>query len=98
MAQAAWGTKRRCPSCGAPFYDLNREPAICPKCDAQYISAPRVPTRLFRGQAKVAPVPVIDETEFEEDEVLERDADTSDEGDETIVEADGEEDSDELRD
>ncbi len=29
------GTKRRCISCGAKFYDLNRQPIVCPKCDAE---------------------------------------------------------------
>lgn len=98
MAQAAWGTKRRCPSCGAPFYDLNRDPVICPKCDTQYTAAPRMPTRLFRGQAKVAAVPVVEETGFEEDEVLERDDEAAEDGDEAAIESESEEDSDELRD
>lgn len=26
------GTKRACESCGAKFYDLNKDPAVCPKC------------------------------------------------------------------
>ncbi len=32
MAKAEWGSKRICPSCGARYYDLQREPVICPKC------------------------------------------------------------------
>ena len=28
----ALGEKRTCPSCDAKFYDLNKNPAICPKC------------------------------------------------------------------
>lgn len=32
MAKPEWGTKRRCDACGAPFYDLNKRPVICPKC------------------------------------------------------------------
>jgi uncharacterized protein (TIGR02300 family) len=27
------GVKRDCPNCGARFYDLNRAPARCPKCE-----------------------------------------------------------------
>src|SRR5207302_10745069 len=27
-----WGSKRICPSCGTRYYDLLREPVICPKC------------------------------------------------------------------
>ena len=36
MAKAEWGTKRICPSCGTRYYDLLREPVICPKCDTPY--------------------------------------------------------------
>lgn len=95
MAQAAWGTKRRCPSCGAPFYDLNHHPVICPKCHAEYVAAPRVPTRMFRGGKAAAP-PVVEETGFEEDEVVvERD----DEHEEDVLIAEeADEDGDEMRD
>ncbi|MBX3513539.1 MAG: FYDLN acid domain-containing protein [Xanthobacteraceae bacterium] len=31
----AAGTKRRCLSCGAKFYDLDKRPVVCPKCDAE---------------------------------------------------------------
>jgi len=30
------GLKRVCASCGTKFYDLNRDPIICPKCGAVY--------------------------------------------------------------
>lgn len=32
--KAARGTKRQCQSCGSNFYDLNRDPVICPICGA----------------------------------------------------------------
>lgn len=32
MAKPELGSKRQCMSCGAKFYDLNKDPAICPKC------------------------------------------------------------------
>ncbi|WP_150495997.1 TIGR02300 family protein [Roseibium aquae] len=32
MAKPELGTKRLCPSCGAKYYDLNRDPITCPKC------------------------------------------------------------------
>ena len=34
MSKPAWGTKRVCPSCGARFYDLRRDPITCPVCQA----------------------------------------------------------------
>lgn len=35
MTKAEWGTKRGCTTCGARFYDLNKDPIICPKCGAE---------------------------------------------------------------
>lgn len=32
MAKVDLGTKRQCPNCGAKYYDLNKSPAVCPKC------------------------------------------------------------------
>jgi uncharacterized protein (TIGR02300 family) len=36
--QAERGTKRTCQNqeCGSRFYDLNRDPAICPLCQTEY--------------------------------------------------------------
>ncbi len=33
MAKPEWGTKRKCQGCGAHFYDLKRDPIVCPKCE-----------------------------------------------------------------
>src|SRR5262245_63146410 len=30
------GTKRVCSACAAPFYDLARDPIVCPTCGAHY--------------------------------------------------------------
>jgi hypothetical protein len=39
------GTKRACqnPECGARFYDLGREPIICPICNTAYAPPPPAP-------------------------------------------------------
>ena len=29
------GTKRFCSSCASKFYDLNKQPIVCPKCAAE---------------------------------------------------------------
>lgn len=43
MAKPELGLKRTCVSCGAKFYDLTRQPAICPKCGTeQPAEQPRV--------------------------------------------------------
>ncbi|MEE9381654.1 MAG: TIGR02300 family protein [Hyphomonadaceae bacterium] len=36
MANKDLGTKQLCPSCEVKFYDLNKRPAICPKCGATF--------------------------------------------------------------
>ena len=36
MVKVEWGTKRSCLGCGASFYDLRREPIVCPKCGAEF--------------------------------------------------------------
>jgi len=36
VVKAELGTKRICESCSAKFYDLNRDPIICPKCGSVF--------------------------------------------------------------
>lgn len=36
MANPEWGTKRICPSCGARYYDLQKDPPVCPKCGTAF--------------------------------------------------------------
>jgi uncharacterized protein (TIGR02300 family) len=36
VAKPEWGSKRICPSCGTRYYDLMREPVICPKCSTPF--------------------------------------------------------------
>jgi predicted amidophosphoribosyltransferase len=48
VVKPAWGMKRTCQGCGAHFYDLQKDPIICPKCatvydpDAVIAHAPRL--------------------------------------------------------
>jgi len=35
--KALRGTKRGCHACAARFYDLAREPIVCPSCGAHYV-------------------------------------------------------------
>ena len=37
MAKPELGTKRLCGSCGAKFYDLSKDPIICPKCGTTFV-------------------------------------------------------------
>ncbi len=36
VTKPEWGTKRECQNCGARFYDLKREPIVCPKCETVF--------------------------------------------------------------
>ena len=36
MAEAEWGAKRSCPSCAVRFYDLMKDPAVCPSCGESF--------------------------------------------------------------
>ncbi len=46
--KAARGSKRLCPNCGSKFYDLNRDPIICPICQSVY-TAHDAPVRATGG-------------------------------------------------
>ena len=53
MAKPEWGTKRICPSCGARYYDLLREPVICPKCSTPFDPEAFLKSRRARPAAPV---------------------------------------------
>ncbi len=44
MVDPKLGTKRVCEACGAKFYDLNKSPAVCPKCGHAYDPAAAMAT------------------------------------------------------
>jgi uncharacterized protein (TIGR02300 family) len=45
LAKSALGTKRICTGCAAKFYDLGKDPIVCPTCDTVYVIAPPAPVR-----------------------------------------------------
>lgn len=53
MALAEWGVKHVCASCHCRFYDLNRDPVICPKC-----ATPFDPDILFKTRKGRSSQPV----------------------------------------
>jgi uncharacterized protein (TIGR02300 family) len=58
LAKPEWGTKRICPSCGARYYDLLRDPVVCPKC-----STPFDPEAFLRARRARPAAPVEKELE-----------------------------------
>ena len=70
MAKPELGTKRVCVSCGARFYDLTKQPAVCPKCSTeQPAEQPRMRRSAGpvedRRRPKVAPVPGLEDADVE---------------------------------
>lgn len=104
MAKPEWGLKRICPQCGTRYYDMKKNPPVCPSCGA--IFDPEALTKSRRGRsnaeekAKKA-VPTPDEIEDlpivdgEADDAIIEDADELGEDDvdvEDVVEVEADED------
>ena len=50
MGRPELGKKYACTGCHAPFYDLNRSPAVCPKCGVEQ------PTEQPRALRQIPPL------------------------------------------
>jgi uncharacterized protein (TIGR02300 family) len=80
VAKPELGTKRQCHSCGAKFFDLNKDPIICPKCGAIFqgaaARAERAPAK-EEEEEEAAPPPAgvelvsLDEVEASEEKAAE---------------------------
>jgi uncharacterized protein (TIGR02300 family) len=104
MAKPELGTKRVCVSCGTRFYDLTKQPAVCPKCGTEQPSEQPRPRRAGgnvaeeKRRAKVVPVPGLEDAEVEvevaeeevEEDVLEDTSDLEDGADNIDVEVETE--------
>jgi uncharacterized protein (TIGR02300 family) len=64
VAKPELGLKRQCMSCGAKFYDLNKNPITCPKCSTPF-QATAVSGRAAPPVVARAAPPVADEDETE---------------------------------
>ena len=51
MANPALGTKRLCAGCAAKFYDLGKDPIVCPTCETVYVIPKAPPPRGGRAYA-----------------------------------------------
>lgn len=93
MPKDEWGLKRVCPSCNTRFYDLQRDPMICPACGATFSveslqagrSRPLRPEKAKPEAAQTRDVPdletedaVIDTEDDLEDDILEDEEDNVD--------------------
>ncbi len=81
MVKADLGIKRVCPQCGSRFYDLQKRPIECPKCQYAFEPESLYKQRRPRQPEAAAAVPVAAEAE---------DEDSDDEDEEAEVEAEEE--------
>ena len=92
LPKASLGTKRICPNCHLPFYDLQKSPAHCPNCAHTFDPTEVLRTRRGRGneavakaeEAKAAKAPAADSEVPEVGDVPE--AEEGEEADEELLE------------
>ena len=89
MSKPEWGIKRVCPSCSIKYYDFNKSPIICPKCQFQFDPDLLLKSRKGRSIATKTEVNVVSSDAQKEEETLEDDI-NSIENDENILEIDDE--------
>ncbi|GBR52905.1 hypothetical protein AA106555_1082 [Neokomagataea thailandica NBRC 106555] len=91
MAKPELGLKRTCVDCSVRFYDLNRVPAICPKCGGTQ------PSDIGRLKSNDEPLPEEKDPNGVQDEHdTDVDIDTGDDGDDVIADDDDLDDDDDL--
>jgi uncharacterized protein (TIGR02300 family) len=94
VANPEWGTKRICQNCGTKFYDLQREPIVCPKCQTEFDPEAFLKTRRSRPVAapdkEHAPVAATEDVEVDAEVIDDEDeavvAEAADEEDEDLIE------------
>lgn len=98
VAKAEWGTKRVCLNCSVRFYDMLRDPILCPSCETPFDPTANLKTRRTRTATKAATVEkvakkkeVVEEEEETEEEVAEA---ASEDGDSEAVVEEAETDDD----
>src|SRR5438477_2426346 len=73
LVKADLGTKHVCPSCGVRFYDLQKRPIECPKCEFSF-----EPESLYKQRRPRQPEPVVEAvvaSEAEDEEAEDQDED-----------------------
>ena len=89
MSKPEWGIKRDCPSCSIKYYDFNKSPIICPKCEFKFDPDLLLKSRKGRSIATKTEVNEVSSDLKKEEKTLEEDI-NSIENDEDILEIDDE--------
>ncbi len=87
MAKPNRGLKRTCQSCTARFYDLEKDPIICPKCGVEFDPEAVLKNKRTKPAPAPRPVPVPQPVEAAELEPIEEEvAETGDEKEDEVIE------------
>lgn len=89
MSKPEWGIKRVCPSCNIKYYDFNKNPIICPKCEFEFDPDLLLKSRKGRSIATKTEDNVVSSDAQKEEETLEQDINSL-ENNEEILEIDDE--------
>jgi uncharacterized protein (TIGR02300 family) len=84
MGRPELGTKLACSGCSERFYDLNRSPAVCPKCGMSQVPAqPRAARKAIETwRARRPPASIVADADGTEAvEAAEDEAEAEDDGD-----------------
>ena len=85
MSKPEWGIKRVCPSCSIKYYDFNKSPIICPKCEFEFDPDLLLKSRKGRSIATKTEVNEVSSDVQKEEETLENDI-NSIENDQNLLE------------
>lgn len=90
MAKPELGAKRHCQSCATKFYDLNKNPIICPKCGTvfQVAALSRAPARVEEDEESEVEKEGVDTVSLDEVEESENAAEALDVEDDVELDAD----------
>ena len=89
MSKPEWGIKRVCPSCSIKYYDFNKNPIVCPKCEFEFDPDLLLKSRKGRSIATKAEINEVSSDAKKEEKTLEEDINLI-ENDEDILEIDDE--------
>ena len=93
MSKPEWGIKRVCPSCSIKYYDFNKNPIICPKCEFEFDPDLLLKSRKGRSIATKNENNIVSNDTKKETETLEEDINSLE--DDEVLEIDDETDVEE---
>lgn len=97
VANPKWGTKRQCQSCGTKFYDLLKNPIVCPSCKTGFDPEALLKSRRVRAVVKPKPVEAPAEKKAKDDpKDIKSDSDSDDDDDSVLADTSDSDSDDDL--